>query len=103
MKLIATDRAGVEHVVNGRDGWTMMEALRDADLSNAAECGGSRTCATCHVYFDDAWFDRLAPAFESTSPLSCQIICGPHMDGIKVTVAPEWAFNRRRSHTSTGR
>ena len=32
MKIIARDRKGVEHVVDGTDGWTVMEALRDAGL-----------------------------------------------------------------------
>ena len=30
MKIIATDRKGAEHVIEGRDGWSVMEMLRDA-------------------------------------------------------------------------
>jgi hypothetical protein len=30
MKIVATDRNGVEHVLEGREGWTAMEILRDA-------------------------------------------------------------------------
>lgn len=102
MKIIATDRVGVEHTVTGRDGWTLMEALRDGGLPIVAECGGACACATCHVYVDDAWFERLpprsgfetemldmAPAFETNSRLSCQITCTPELEGIRVTVAPE--------------
>jgi 2Fe-2S ferredoxin len=102
MKIVATDRVGAEHIVEGRDGWTVMEALRDAGLPIAAECGGACACATCHVYVADGWLDKLTPksdaetdmldmalAVEDTSRLSCQITCGPELDGLKVTIAPE--------------
>ena len=48
MKIIARDRKGVEHVLEGTEGWTVMEALRDAGLPITAECGGACACATCH-------------------------------------------------------
>jgi 2Fe-2S ferredoxin len=102
MKIIATDRDGTTHTLEGRNGWTVMEALRDAGLSIAAECGGACACATCHVYVDEAWFDRLpersgfetemldmAVAYQANSRLSCQITCDPDLDGFTVTVAPE--------------
>jgi 2Fe-2S ferredoxin len=102
MKIIATDRNGKEHTLNGRDGWTVMEILRDAGLDVAAECGGACACATCQVYVTDGWFEKLperseaevdmldmAIAVEPNSRLSCQLICSPELDGIKVTVAPE--------------
>ena len=102
MKIIATDRKGAEHIVEGRDGWTVMEILRDAGLPIAAECGGACACATCHVYVDDGWYEKLNPpsaaetdmldmalAVEPNSRLSCQIICSAAIDGITVTLAPE--------------
>jgi ferredoxin, 2Fe-2S len=102
MKIIATDRNGKEHVLDGRNDWSVMEILRDAGLPVAAECGGACACATCHVYVDEKWLDKLPPrsdaetdmldmalAVEPNSRLSCQIICKPELDGIKVTVAPE--------------
>ena len=102
MKIIATDRKGAVHEVEGRDGWSVMEILRDAGLPIAAECGGACACATCHVYVTGDWFDRLparsdaeidmldmALAVEPNSRLSCQITCAPEIDGITVTVAPE--------------
>jgi 2Fe-2S ferredoxin len=102
MKIIATDRKGAEHVIEGTEGWTVMEALRDAGLPIAAECGGACACATCHVYVDEEWFSKLNPpspeeldmldmalAVESNSRLSCQIRCEPALEGIKVTIAPE--------------
>ncbi len=102
MKIIATNRDGVVHELEGQDGWTVMEILRDAGLPITAECGGACSCATCHVYVDPDWFAKLptksdmetdmldmALAVEDNSRLSCQIICSPELDGIKVTVAPE--------------
>jgi 2Fe-2S ferredoxin len=102
MKIIARDRKGVEHVIEGNDGWTVMEALRDAGLPITAECGGACACATCHVYVEDGWFEKLNPpspeeldmldmalAVEANSRLSCQIPISAKIDGIKVTLAPE--------------
>jgi 2Fe-2S ferredoxin len=102
MKIVAIDRNGQEHVLEGRDGWSVMEILRDAGLPIAAECGGACACATCHVYIDDKWHAKLTPpseaevdmldmalAVEPTSRLSCQIVCASDLDGIKLTIAPE--------------
>jgi 2Fe-2S ferredoxin len=103
MKIVATDRVGKEHVVEGRDGWSVMEILRDAGLPIAAECGGACACATCHVYVEDGWYAKLAAPSDAEvdmldmalavepgrSRLSCQIVCAEALDGIKVTVAPE--------------
>ncbi len=102
MKINATDRNGKNHVLDGRDGWTLMEILRDGGLDLSADCGGACACATCHVYVAPYWYGRLAPpkdaeidmldmalAVEPTSRLSCQIICQPELDGLTVTVAPE--------------
>jgi 2Fe-2S ferredoxin len=102
MKIVAIDRNGKEHVLEGRNDWSVMEILRDAGLPVAAECGGACACATCHVYVDEGWYAKLPPrsdaetdmldmalAVEPNSRLSCQIVCKPELDGIKVTIAPE--------------
>jgi len=102
MKIVATDRKGATREVEGRDGWSVMEILRDAGFDIAAECGGACACATCHVYVTDGWFEKLparsdaeldmldmALAVEPNSRLSCQITCSEELDGIAVTVAPE--------------
>jgi 2Fe-2S ferredoxin len=102
VKIVATDRNGVEQIVEGRDGWSVMEILRDAGLPLGAECGGACACATCHVYVTGDWLEKLPPksdaetdmldmalAVEPNSRLSCQITCKPELDGITVTVAPE--------------
>ena len=102
MKINATDRDGKPHELEGRDGWTVMEILRDGGLDVSAECGGACACATCHVYVAEGWYEKLTPpseaeidmldmalAVEPTSRLSCQLTCTPELDGLTVTVAPE--------------
>mgnify|MGYP001550897786 CR=1 FL=1 len=102
MKIVATDRKGETRTIEGRDGWSVMEILRDAGLPIAAECGGACACATCHVYVEEGWYEKLNPpsdaeidmldmalAVQPNSRLSCQITCADALDGIKVTVAPE--------------
>jgi ferredoxin, 2Fe-2S len=102
MKIFAKDREGKVVEVEGREGWTIMEVLRDAGLPIAAECGGACACATCHVYVEDGWYEKLpqpaetevdmldmALAVEPNSRLSCQLVCSEELDGIKLTLAPE--------------
>ncbi|MFE3003352.1 2Fe-2S iron-sulfur cluster-binding protein [Nocardia sp. NPDC059246] len=80
---------------------TLMQAIRDAGMNIAAQCGGSAACATCHVYVDEAWFAKLKPAAEiedamldlaeerqENSRLSCQIELSEDLDGVTVTLAP---------------
>ena len=94
MKIVAIDRQGKEHTLEGRDGWSVMEILRDGGLDIAAECGGACACATCHVFVDPAWYERtgtkeamevsmldFANATEPTSRLSCQIRVTDALDG----------------------
>ncbi len=96
------DREGAEHVLEAPEGWRLMEVIRDHDLPIKAECGGCCSCATCHVYVDYDWLDKipdvrddevdmLDEAFfvEDNSRLSCQIIMTDEIDGLTVTLAPE--------------
>lgn len=102
MKLIVTDREGKTHELQGREDWSAMEVIRDANLPLSAECGGACACATCHVYVDEAWTDKLPAAqqqeidmldfgvaVQENSRLSCQIKMTPEIDGLQVTLAPE--------------
>ena len=96
-----TDREGQEHELEATPGWSVMEVIRENNLPIEAACGGCCACATCHVYVDAGWLDRLqAPesdesmmldeAFQvqDNSRLSCQIKFGPALDGLRVTLAP---------------
>lgn len=101
MKILVTDHAGAEHELEALEGWRVMEIIRDWGYPIRAECGGACVCATCHIYVDPAWVDRLSPpsdeedamldeAFDvrDTSRLSCQILMRPELDGLRVTLAP---------------
>jgi 2Fe-2S ferredoxin len=84
------------HTLDAELGATMMEtALQGGVTSIVAECGGACSCATCHVYVDEAWVDRLEPktgeeadmldgAFDvrPNSRLSCQIKVTEALDGL---------------------
>lgn len=85
------------------EGATAMEAAISSGVHGiVAECGGALSCATCHVYVDESWLDRLGPMdpFESEmldgtaspreagSRLSCQIKLTPQLSGIILTVPP---------------
>ena len=96
------DRDGVEQEINATSGGTLMEVLRDLDDGVMAICGGMCSCATCHVYVDEAWRAKLpAPMSDETemlkdlvsyrenSRLSCQIQLSAALDGLRVTIAPE--------------
>jgi 2Fe-2S ferredoxin len=104
MKILVVDQDGAQHELEGLDGWRVMEVIRDWGLNIKAECGGSCTCATCHVWVDEAWYGKLPPASDDeedlifstldqkpTSRLSCQILLSDELDGLKVTLTPSAA------------
>tara|TARA_B100000989_G_C19428382_1_gene421843 strand:+ start:473 stop:796 length:324 start_codon:yes stop_codon:yes gene_type:complete len=97
-----TDREGTLHALEAPEGWRVMEVIRDSGLPIKAECGGACACATCHVYVNENWLEKLIPAsdeeeqmldeafdVEDNSRLSCQILLRPELDGLEVTLAPE--------------
>ena len=102
MKIRVIDRDGNKHELEGDSNSTLMEILRDADLGIEAACGGCCACATCHVYINDKWLEKINPkdddeesmldqAFDvrNTSRLSCQINLSEELDGIELELAPE--------------
>jgi len=102
-KLIVVSRTGEEKTIEATTGTTVMEAIRDNGFDELlALCGGCCSCATCHVFVDAAFADKLAPMSEDendlldssefrdeNSRLSCQIPVTDALDGLKVTIAPE--------------
>ena len=102
MKIKVIDRAGKKHELEGDTNSTLMEILRDAGLDIEAACGGCCACATCHVYINDQWLEKISPkdddeesmldqAFDvrNSSRLSCQINLSEDLDGIELELAPE--------------
>ena len=102
MKIRVIDRDGNKHELEGDPNSTLMEILRDADLDIEAACGGCCACATCHVYINDQWLEKISrkdddeesmldQAFDvkNTSRLSCQISLSDELDGIELEIAPD--------------
>jgi ferredoxin, 2Fe-2S len=101
--LIVTTRDGAVKELNGDVGLSVMEIIRDGGVDELlALCGGCCSCATCHVYVDPAFADKVNPMGEDendlldssdhrseTSRLSCQIPFTTALDGLKVTIAAE--------------
>ena len=99
-KIIYIEHNGKEHVVEVQNGLTVMEGAVQNDIPGIdADCGGSMSCATCHVYVKEDWYDKLPKkemgeddmldqAYEpkSNSRLSCQIIVTDDLDGLTVHV-----------------
>ena len=96
---------GNEHEIEVSNGLTVMEgAIKNKIPGIDADCGGACACATCHVYVDNEWIEKLSPkddseedmldfAFEvkSNSRLSCQITVSDELDGLIVNM-PEKQF-----------
>ncbi|GGK43038.1 2Fe-2S iron-sulfur cluster-binding protein [Salinarimonas ramus] len=92
------DVQGEARTVEAEPGSTVMEnAVRNGVPGIEAECGGSCACATCHVYVDEAWREKVGDpepmeedmldfAFDvrPTSRLSCQIRVREDLDGLVV-------------------
>jgi 2Fe-2S ferredoxin len=102
-KLFVTARNGKESEIEGQDGLSVMEVIREAGFDDLlALCGGCCSCATCHVYVDPEFADRLPPMSEDEndlldssshrdgrSRLSCQLSFSAALKGIRVEIAPE--------------
>ena len=102
MKISVTDRDGNNRVLEGDNNSTLMEIIRDEGMDIEAACGGCCACATCHVYIDETWLNKLKPidddeesmldqAFDvkKNSRLSCQIHLNEELDGLELELAPE--------------
>lgn len=95
-----TTANGTTKSVQADAGASLMRAATENGIPGIlAECGGSGTCATCHVYVQDEWFERLpAPTDDEqdmidfawerkeNSRLACQLVLDATMDGLVVKV-----------------
>ena len=90
-------RDGSEETIEASAGLSVMEIGRDNGIGIEGTCGGSLSCATCHVVVDEAWVEAtgkpsldeedmldLAFGLEETSRLGCQITLTDALDGLKV-------------------
>ena len=97
-KIKYIEHNGKEHEVDVAVGLSVMEgAVKNLVPGIDADCGGACACATCHVYVDAAFLDKLPPKsdmeetmldfaqeLEPNSRLSCQIKVTAELDGFVV-------------------
>ena len=88
------------HTIDVQNGLTVMEGAVQNDIPGIdADCGGGMACATCHVYVNEEWFDKLPAkedgeedmldmAFEpkKNSRLSCQLMVTDQLEGLVVNL-----------------
>ena len=102
-KIIYKNLNGTSKTVEVNNDLSVMEgALQNNIRGINADCGDSMACATCHVYIDKKWLNKLKPidddeesmldqAFDvkDNSRLSCQINLTEELDGLELELAPE--------------
>ena len=98
-KITFINDTGTTKTVEATNGLTVMECAIQNNISGIdADCGGSMACATCHVYVEEKWLDKIPKAEEAevdmidmafepktNSRLSCQLIISDELDGLIVT------------------
>ena len=98
-KITYVDNQGNSKTIDVDNGLTVMEGAIQNDIPGIdADCGGSMACATCHVYVEEKWLDKIPKAEEAevdmidmayepkkNSRLSCQLIVSDELEGLTVT------------------
>ena len=98
-KITYKDNQGNSKTIEVEKGLSVMEGAIQNNIPGIdADCGGSMACATCHVYVEEKWLDKLLEAEEGevdmidmafepkkNSRLSCQLIVSDELDGLTVT------------------
>ena len=97
-KIKYIEHKGKPHTIDVANGLSVMEGAIQNNIPGIdADCGGSCACATCHVYVDEKWFNKL-PQKETAeedmldmalkpnefSRLSCQITVSDELNGLVV-------------------
>ena len=98
-KITYKDNQGNSKTIEVEKGLSVMEGAIQNNIPGIdADCGGSMACATCHVYVEEKWLNKLPEAEEGevnmidmafepkkNSRLSCQLIMSDELDGLTVT------------------
>ena len=104
-KITYIEHDGREHPVDVPLGLSVMRGAIDNNIPGIdADCFGECACATCHVYVDPEWLDKIEPqgqeerdildsAFDvrANSRLSCQFTFKPELEGLHVTLSTDAA------------
>jgi len=98
-KITYKDKDGESKTIEVENGLSVMEGAIQNDIPGIdADCGGAMACATCHVYVEEKWLDKLPKTEEAevdmidmahepkkNSRLSCQLIITDELEGLIVT------------------
>ena len=98
-KITYIDDEGNSKTIEVENGLSVMEGAIQNNIPGIdADCGGSMACATCHVYVEEKWLNKIQKAEEAeedmidmafepkkNSRLSCQLIVSEELDGLIVT------------------
>ena len=98
-KITYIDHTGASNTIEVENGLSVMEGAIQKNIPGIdADCGGSMACATCHVYVEEKWLNKIPKAEEAevdmidmafepkkNSRLSCQLIVTDELDGLTVT------------------
>ena len=104
-KVTYKDNDGNTKTIEVEDGLSVMEGAIQNNIPGIdADCGGSMACATCHVYVEEKWYNKLPKAEDAevdmidmayepkkNSRLSCQLIVSEELDGLIVTTPAKQA------------
>ena len=97
-KITYIEHSGKTHNVEVPNELSVMEGAIQNNIPGIdADCGGACACATCHIYVDEKWFDKLPKKSEAEqdmldmaiepnkfSRLGCQITINDDLDGMVV-------------------
>ena len=97
-KITYIEHNGKTHKVEVPNELSVMEGAIQNNIPGIdADCGGACACATCHVYVDEKWFNKLPNKSEAEqdmldmaiepnkfSRLGCQITVNDDLDGMVV-------------------
>jgi len=105
VSILVTTREGEERTIDAREGRSLMEALRAANLDVLGTCGGMCSCGSCHIYAGEAlsaaspppalderdMLEGLAVVVEvrDSSRLACQILVSERLEGMSAEIAPQ--------------
>ena len=104
-KITYIDNEGNSKTIDVENGLSVMEGAIQNNIPGIdADCGGSMACATCHVYVEEKWLNKIQKAEEAeedmidmafepkkNSRLSCQLIVSDELDGLVVNIPKKQA------------
>ena len=104
-KITYKDFQGNSKTIEVENGLTVMEGAIQNNIPGIdADCGGSMACATCHVYVEEKWLNKIQKAEEAeedmidmafepkkNSRLSCQLIVSDELEGLTVNIPSKQA------------